>query len=44
MIPAFTSGSARETTACLDVAMAVGYVEALDDKMLDGLDWVRPDA
>ena len=31
-------GSARETTACLEVAVALGYVEALDAGMLDGLD------
>ena len=34
-------GSARETGACLDVAMACGYVEALDEELLDGLDKVR---
>ncbi len=34
-------GSARETGACLDVAMACGYVEALDEGLLDGLDKVR---
>jgi four helix bundle protein len=34
-------GSARETTACLDVAVANGYVEGLDAKMLDDLDRVR---
>ena len=34
-------GSARETGACIDVAMACGYVEALDEWLLDGLDKVR---
>jgi four helix bundle protein len=34
-------GSARETTACLDVAVANGYVSELDAKMLDDLDRVR---
>jgi four helix bundle protein len=34
-------GSARETTACLEVAMALGYVESLDARMLDDLDRVR---
>jgi four helix bundle protein len=34
-------GSARETGACLDVAMACGYVEAVDDVLLDKLDRVR---
>ena len=34
-------GSARETGACIDVAMACGYVEALDEGLLDGLDKVR---
>jgi four helix bundle protein len=34
-------GSARETAACLDVAVALGYVEALDPEMLDELDRVR---
>ncbi len=34
-------GSARETTACLDVAVALGYVETLDAAMLDALDKVR---
>ena len=34
-------GSARETTACLEVAVALGYVEGLDARMLDDLDRVR---
>jgi four helix bundle protein len=34
-------GSARETGACLDVAMACGYVESLDVVLLDKLDRVR---
>ena len=34
-------GSARETGACLDVAMALGYVEAVDARLLDQLDKVR---
>jgi four helix bundle protein len=34
-------GSARETGACLDAAMAWGYVEAVDVQLLDGLDRVR---
>jgi four helix bundle protein len=34
-------GSARETTACLEVAVALGYVEGVDAVMLDALDRVR---
>ena len=34
-------GSARETGACLDAAMALGYVEAIDASLLDRLDHVR---
>jgi four helix bundle protein len=34
-------GSARETGACLDVAMAYGYVESVDSVLLDRLDKVR---
>jgi four helix bundle protein len=34
-------GSARETGACLDAAMALGYVEAIDALLLDRLDHVR---
>jgi four helix bundle protein len=34
-------GSARETGACLDVAMALGYVEEIDARLLDALDKVR---
>jgi four helix bundle protein len=34
-------GSARETGACLDVALAFGYVEAVDAGLLDRLDKVR---
>ena len=34
-------GSARETGACLDVAMALGYVEHVDAGILDALDKVR---
>ena len=34
-------GSARETGACLDAAMALGYVEAVDPSLLDRLDKVR---
>ena len=33
--------SARETGACLDVAMALGYVDAVDAGLLDRLDHVR---
>ena len=34
-------GSARETAACLDSALALGYVDALDGSLLDRLDHVR---
>ena len=34
-------GSARETGACLDAAMALGYVEEIDPWLLDRLDKVR---
>src|ERR1700722_7382420 len=34
-------GSARETGACLDAAMALGYVESIDAALLDRLDHVR---
>jgi four helix bundle protein len=34
-------GSARETGACLDAAMALGYVEDVDASLLDRLDHVR---
>jgi four helix bundle protein len=34
-------GSARETGACLDVAMALGYLEHIDATTLDALDKVR---
>jgi four helix bundle protein len=34
-------GSARETGACLDVALAFGYVEEVDSNLLDKLDHVR---
>jgi four helix bundle protein len=34
-------GSARETGACLDVAMACGYLEAVDAGLIDQLDKVR---
>jgi four helix bundle protein len=34
-------GSARETGACLDVALALGYVDGVDPKLLDALDKVR---
>ena len=34
-------GSARETGACLDLALAWGYVDGLDAAMLDQLDKVR---
>ena len=34
-------GSARETGACLDVALAFGYVDEVDAKLLDALDHVR---
>jgi four helix bundle protein len=34
-------GSARETGACLDAAVALGYVESIDEELLDQLDHVR---
>ena len=34
-------GSARETGACLDAAMALGYIDAVDPSLLDRLDHVR---
>jgi four helix bundle protein len=34
-------GSARETGACLDVALALGYVDDVDAALLDALDQVR---
>ena len=34
-------GSARETGACLDVAVALGYVETVDGEVLARLDEVR---
>jgi four helix bundle protein len=34
-------GSARETGACLDVAVALGYVEAVDAVLAAQLDHVR---
>jgi four helix bundle protein len=34
-------GSARETGACLDVAVALGYVERVDGELLAQLDQVR---
>jgi len=34
-------GSARETGACLDAAMALGYVEAVDAGLLDARHKVR---
>jgi len=34
-------GSARETGACLDAALALGYLEAVDAALLDRLDHVR---
>ncbi|HEY8089359.1 MAG TPA: four helix bundle protein [Polyangiaceae bacterium] len=34
-------GSARETGACLDAALALGYLEAVDAGLLDKLDHVR---
>jgi four helix bundle protein len=34
-------GSARETTACLEVAVALGYVDCVDTGMLAALDRVR---
>ena len=34
-------GSARETGACIDVAMALGYVERVEPELLHELDRVR---
>jgi len=34
-------GSARETGACIDVAVALGYVERVEPQLLDELDRVR---
>ena len=34
-------GSALETAACLDSALALGYVDSLDAALLDRLDHVR---
>ncbi len=34
-------GSARETGACLEVAVALGYIEQVDARVLGGLDEVR---
>jgi four helix bundle protein len=34
-------GSARETGACLDSALALGYLELVDASLLDRLDHVR---
>ena len=34
-------GSARETGACLDVSLALGYVEEIDAALLAALDRVR---
>ena len=34
-------GSARETGACLDVALALGYLDEVDAKLLDALDHIR---
>ena len=34
-------GSARETTACLEVAVALGYVEEVSAEVLAALDHVR---
>src|SRR5579862_8033556 len=34
-------GSARETTACIDAAVALGYVQHVDAELLDKLDRVR---
>jgi len=33
-------GSARETKACIDVAAALGYIEPLDDAIVDRLNHV----
>jgi len=34
-------GSARETSGCLDAALALGYVDGLDAELLDALDHVK---
>jgi four helix bundle protein len=34
------SGSAQETSGCLDTAMALGYVERVDAELLDKVDYV----
>jgi four helix bundle protein len=34
-------GSARETGACLDVAVALGYIQEVDVRVLSQLDGVR---
>src|SRR5579884_316458 len=34
-------GSAKETTGCLDSALALGYVDGLDAALLDKLDHIR---
>ena len=34
-------GSARETGACLDVALALGYIERVDEGLVSQLDEVR---
>ena len=34
-------GSARETGACIDAALALGYLETVDASLLDRLDHVR---
>ena len=34
-------GSARETGACIDAALALGYLDELDARLLDRLDHVR---
>ena len=34
-------GSARESGACLDAAIALGYIDAVDASLLDKLDHVR---
>jgi len=33
-------GSAKETSSCLDVALAMGYLESVDGALLDALDHV----
>jgi four helix bundle protein len=34
-------GSVRETAACIDVALALGYVESVDAEVRDALEQVR---